>query len=689
MMTVSQAALAAYVHAMMRAFAPAAPPGRRLAEWLYHNQCLVGVDFHAAMARAMPGGAPEEVDLEKPLPQAVWAELCDCVARSAAGSDAQMDSVAANIATFAAAVGLDPIETEIFRFVFYTDCEKAFDRLCGMMVGTHAVDTLGLTALCLGGSGAEIWGRLLRGPLHRLSLVGVNNDFGNRFTYYVPRRVVRALMPPSAGLPDIERCLIGMPLAPQLACADFDHVAAERDFVLRLLRGALAQRRRGVNVLLHGAPGTGKSEFCKMIGREIGCAVFAVGETDEEGGEPSRWERIDALRLGDQLAGGRGDTLLLFDEMEDILEDGQRASSHCGPVRRAGSKVFFNRLLEQNQVPVLWTANAIDEFDPAFLRRMTFAFEMKPMSVNGRARLWEGFAQRRGLILPAACAASLARRHRVSPALMTGAIDAVAMAGGAAEEIDFVVGALTRPMRGGASALSGTEAPFEPALANADLDLAHLQRSLVALGAAPDTPRQVSLCFYGPPGTGKSAFARQLAGAMGLETSVKRGSDLLSKWIGETERNLARAFDEARQDGLFLIIDEAEGFLWNRSGASRSWEVSMVNEMLVQMESHGLPFACTTNHLDCIDPAALRRFTFKVKFDFMKPQQIACAYRQFFAAEPPARLQSLQHLTPGDFAVIAKKRRLMAGMSGAEPDLVRLLEQEIEAKNLRSMKMGF
>ena len=207
--------------------------------------------------------------------------------------------------------------------------------------------------------------------------------------------------------------------------------------------------------------------------------------------------------------------------------------------------------------------------------------------------------------------------------------------------------------------------------------------------SAPGAPRDVSLCFYGPPGTGKSAFARQLASAMSLEALLKRGSDLLSKWIGETERNIARAFEEAREENAFLIIDEAEGFLWNRAGAQKSWEVTMVNELLVQMETHPLPFACTTNHLDYIDSAAVRRFAFKVKFDFLTPAQSAEAYRRFFAAEPPAALRSVANLTPGDFAVVAKKQRLLGQLGEAAPDAVRLLEQEVAAKNLRAMKIGF
>ena len=88
-------------------------------------------------------------------------------------------------------------------------------------------------------------------------------------------------------------------------------------------------------------------------------------------------------------------------------------------------------------------------------------------------------------------------------------------------------------------------------------------------------------------------------------------------------------------------------------------------------------------------PAALRRFTFKVKFDFLTPVQSAAAYRQFFGCEPPVSLRSVEHLTPGDFAIVAKKLRLLGQLSDGGRDIVRLLEQEVAAKNLRTVKIGF
>ena len=134
------------------------------------------------------------------------------------------------------------------------------------------------------------------------------------------------------------------------------------------------------------------------------------------------------------------------------------------------------------------------------------------------------------------------------------------------------------------------------------------------------------MCLQGPPGTGKSAFVRHLAEHLGLEVVQKRASDLMSMWVGGTEQRIAAAFAEARDSGAFLVFDEADSLLADRRFAHRSWEVSQVNEMLTWMESHPLPFACTTNFGEHLDPATLRRFVFKVTLDYLSPAQAECAW---------------------------------------------------------------
>lgn len=668
----SAARAARYIHALLAAFEPASPAGKKLAAWLHTNAAVAGIDFRAATGSRGAGS--------RALSAAAWAGLGDALAASSAGPGE--DAATRNVEAFAAALGLDALDAEILRFVLQVGSDWRFNGLCGDLLGTRAVDSPELVGLAIRRPPAEFAERLRRGPLGALGLVQQSGDNPARFAFHVPYPIRRALLPPSDGLGDIERHLIGKPMAPLLDAADFGHIAGERDFLVRLLRGALDRRQAGINILLYGPPGTGKSEFCKTVAGAIGCDLFAVGEADEDGDELCRDGRLDALRLAERLARRRGRTLLLFDEMEDVLQSGER-SGGTNPIRRAGSKVFFNRLLEQNAVPVLWTSNAIDEFDPAFLRRMSFVLEMRKLPVRARTQLWHGLAERQGLALAEGEAASLARRYDVAPSMMTSAAQAVALAAGGPADLDLVMQALGRPL--GVRRAPAAAGRFLPELVNADTDLAALEAAL----ARPGAPLDYALCLYGPPGTGKSAFARHLAEALGLAPLVKRGSDLLSKWVGATERLIAEAFEEARSGKCFLIIDEAEGFLWSRSGASRSWEVSMVNELLVAIESHPLPFACTTNHLEMLDPAALRRFGFKIRFDPLTRPQTALAFERFFGRAPPAPMRAIDGLTPGDFAVVAKRLRFLGAAGTSDAAILEMLDQEAAVKNRGARRIGF
>ena len=115
-----------------------------------------------------------------------------------------------------------------------------------------------------------------------------------------------------------------------------------RDLAERLVSAALEQRTVGVNLLLYGEPGTGKSEFARTLAAQIGARVTFVGETDDEDGEPNRSERISAFAVARALARRAGRILLVMDEADDVFTGVDTGDGR----ERQGSKVFMNRLVE-------------------------------------------------------------------------------------------------------------------------------------------------------------------------------------------------------------------------------------------------------------------------------------------------------------------------------------------------------
>jgi transitional endoplasmic reticulum ATPase len=227
------------------------------------------------------------------------------------------------------------------------------------------------------------------------------------------------------------------------------------------------------------------------------------------------------------------------------------------------------------------------------------------------------------------------------------------------------------------------EAVWDPALARTDVDLTRLAAQLVKGGGE----QPVSFCLDGPAGTGKSAWARHLARQLDMPVMQKRASDILSMWVGGSEKAIARAFSEARSEGAMLIFDEADSLLADRRNANHSWEVSQVNEMLTWMESHPLPFVCTTNLAEKLDPATQRRFTFRIRFDWLGGDQLALAWTAHFGSIAPACLKGIDRLSAGDFANVARRMRVLGENDPAA--ILAELELESQAKEGKTRVIGF
>ena len=230
-----------------------------------------------------------------------------------------------------------------------------------------------LTSSALGFSASTLRRRLADdAPLVRSGLVIVDDD---QDIFSLER--LRSMVWGGGSQMDVRRLLLGATRPTELEWSDFDHLGQQRSDVEALLQGALDTGKRGVNVLIHGPSGTGKTEFCRALAKRMDVELFSIGEADAAGGEPTRTERLGELRLAQSLLGRDSGSLLLFDEMDDLLsEDSMSFPLFRMPRRRrprgAMSKVFMNRLLEDNATPTLCTTNDGERLDSASLRRFVF-----------------------------------------------------------------------------------------------------------------------------------------------------------------------------------------------------------------------------------------------------------------------------------------------------------------------------
>lgn len=492
----------------------------------------------------------------------------------------------------------------------------------------------------------------------------------------------------------------------RLDMADFSYVAEDTHVLCTLLRHAVARKAAGINVLLYGPPGTGKTELAKVVAQAAGLELFEVEYADRDGNSLSGRDRYRSLQIAQVFLKGSDQAALLFDEVEDVFppissEAAQllaRADQVAAPAGGSVSgKAWVNQILESNNVPTLWVTNRIEQIDPAFRRRFAYHLELKSPPPGAR----EGLVRKtlEGVAVSEQFVEKLAARKGLTPAQIRTAVRFAELVGAAGD-------AHTATAAAAAAMQLAPEILIERQLRNADLALGTRAEAGAARGMVTqydlsmlqvecrfELPRIVqalrarghgSLCFYGPPGTGKTALGEHIAQALGRPLLVKQASDLMSKYVGETEQQMAAMFREAEAEKAVLLLDEADSFLQDRRGAQRTYEVTEVNEMLQGMERYNGIFICTTNLLDRLDQAALRRFTFKIRFKPLSRAQRETMFRvealggdaSDLSADMRARLSVLDQLCPGDFAAVKRQAVIL----DAQLDPLEFLEQ-LEAEH--------
>lgn len=583
--------------------------------------------------------------------------------------------------------GLNGVEIRLLAFAVLLHTQSELSRLCGMLGEVN-------DQYCY-----EVLSKLLRlpesGVAEALSVHARLNSIGlisiDRSDEYYLRSKIDLLSRRFAELMVAEYTTPAEILkqhilpAPETALSlpDFTHLGVLAEAAENHLRQVFTENRIGCNILIHGMAGTGKTEFTRVLARALDVELYEIAWLDDDDKPADRNDRMNALRMAQNILAGQR-VMLMFDEVEDIFDRGQRDFSL--------NKAWLNRFLEQNQVPTVWVCNNVHLIDPSAVRRFDMVIEMKAPPVLRRAEMIRGYAQD---FLDAPHIRSLAEHEALVPALLKQAHKVTVSAAAGWDKARK--GELFQKLLHNTLKAQGN---FQPLNKNGRLpevysiDYLHTKQDLSALTRGLVQAGRGTLCLYGAPGTGKSAYAAWLAEQTGRQLIYKRSSDLLSKYIGETEQLIAAAFEEAEENQAVLLFDEVDGFLQDRRNARQNWEVTQVNEMLTQMESYRGIFVATTNLMNNLDQAALRRFDFKIEFAALRPDQ---AWRLFQAhcaqmgldcpGSLKAELLRIKQLVPGDFAVAVKQSRILP-FADAEA-LLRTLQSECSLKEGAKGAMGF
>ncbi|WP_255478955.1 ATP-binding protein [Pantoea sp. ME81] len=597
------------------------------------------------------------------------------------------------VSRFATRIGLNSAEKAILEFTLQLHQERLLDDVTewlGPLTSSKVYRTLAMT---LDITETEV--REALGPSSTLTKTGLvslemngAHLLRNKLEPFSPTLAERLY----SGETSPARLLQGMinicgPA--HLKLDNYAHIPAV-NILRQWLHHALSTQRIGVNILIHGQPGSGKSQLCRLIANELQTPLYEVSSENESLRPISGSRRLRAWRAAQRLFIDER-AIILLDEAEDVFVESP-GIHNSSPLPLA--KAWINRLLEENVVPTLWVANDIDCMDPAMVRRFDMVIELNAPPRNQRAEIIQEAC---GEILAPGALALLAEASYLAPAVINRAANVLAGIGDklskekCSETLMYLINNTLKAQ--GHKPIKNHVAAQIPAFY--DTAFINCDNPLDEIGKALTPGHSARFCLYGPSGTGKTAWAHWLAKQLDKVVIERKASQLFGRYVGESEQNIAALFEQAQRDNAILLIDEIDSFLSARDEFQHHWQVSSANEMLSQMALFEGVLIATTNRFDVLDDAALRRFDLKVRFNYLCDDQAAALlniyYRKLQLNEPQSadmkEISKLDYLTPGDFALVARQHHFKP-VSSTEA-FVAALKAECWMKKREKPAIGF
>mgnify|MGYP000969438387 FL=1 len=603
-------------------------------------------------------GLPEELENDKNLrtvARRLLKERYKTLQKSTALLPELWKQAYENLATLAEFLQLNPVEQELLRFAMHLRSEGPMQDLFECLPKSDLQRVAAIMADLLKQPKNEILSALKKGSkLDAYGLIDRNYRLDGVQDYLAWGETLdfdEFVTQPLNEYALLKSCT-EIPQVPSLQLDDFAHIASMKDMMLTYLQQALKHYQKGVNLLIYGVPGTGKTEFAGLLAQALGISAYNITYMDSDGDVVKAEQRLNYSRLAQTLLNGK-QALLIFDEIEDVFNGSFMERSVAQK-----NKAWTNQLLENNNVPMIWLSNSVNSIDAAFLRRFDFVFEMPDLPLKNKSAL---ISQLAGGKLTAEYVQHFAKVRSLSPAILTRVFNvANAVDNGKKAFPEILLTLFNETLQ--AQGKKKIEPLVESKLSY-QLDWVSCNENIHKISEGLMRTKKGRICCYGPPGTGKTAWAAWLAEELDMPLLLCKGSDLLDPYVGGTEQKIAEAFESAKRDNCLLVLDEVDTFLFSRDGAERSWERSQVNEMLTQIERFEGLMVVSTNLMNVLDPAALRRFDLKLKFDYLTPQQRLDFAKQqaeklnlgAWADTHSKRLLELDLLTPGDFAAVARR----------------------------------
>ena len=467
----------------------------------------------------------------------------------------------------------------------------------------------------------------------------------------------------------------------------------------------LLTSKKGSNILLYGKPGTGKTEFAKSLAQSVGLPIYFINQYDEEG-EEDLSHRKSAIVAAQNIIEEK--SIIVVDECDPIINTQDNMWLCEEPKSKNDSKAWINFTLEKTKHNIIWITNKTDSIDISTKRRFSFSQEFKDLTKKQRKKVWEIVSQKNEVnYLNSREISELAEKFKVNAGGISLAIQDINSMKSLDKKSDKkillenILKQHERLVFGKTSKLVSKNKLYSSKILNLDHDPNKIVKKMgnflehIRENPLNSEIQNMNLLFYGPPGTGKTEFVKHLAEKLGVEINLKRLSDIRSKWYGESLKKISSIFEETEGSEKILFLDEADTFFIDRENSSDEYYREETNELLTQMENFKGVLICSTNLLGNLDQAVMRRFTFKISFDYLTKNGKQDLFKKFFPKVVKKsdeksilkKLDKIQFLTPGDFKVVQQKHFFDDYMD--INNLIDALNKESLLKKVGKRKIGF